>query len=75
MQEFVVNESSGSLDRSANIENYPLQRNHFTINKFNDNRSEDWLIVTDVLSRILAHAKILSANQRALSMKRLGSNQ
>lgn len=48
-QEFVVDESSGCLDRSEGTEKYSRDCSHFDMNKFGDANEEDYLTVADVL--------------------------
>ncbi|KAL9531667.1 hypothetical protein SMMN14_04732 [Sphaerulina musiva] len=47
--EFVVDESSGCLDRSEGTEKYSRDCSHFDMNKFGDANEEDYLTVADVL--------------------------
>lgn len=52
----MVNEWSRYLDLSNRIKKYPLDKTHFTINKFSKPTEESFLTVRDVIREIVRHA-------------------
>jgi len=64
-----VSESSGCLDLSDSTEKYLLSRTHFNMNKFGEPNEEDFLIVCDVIKRMVKIAPdlVLARSQRKYS--------
>lgn len=56
MQSFVVNESSGCLDPSDWVKKYPLSRNHFNMNKFENPEEEDFKLVCEEIEAMVKKA-------------------
>jgi hypothetical protein len=52
IQRFAVSQSSGCLDVSDATEKYPLQRCHFSMNKFGKPSESDFEIVSEVVEKM-----------------------
>lgn len=61
---FAVDETSGCLDLSKDVEKHPLARNHFNMNKFSKTAGEDWFLVSDAIYEMATQSYSLIAARK-----------